>query len=94
MSYLLSGGHGVNVLPRPYSVRSSLYRGCHLLFALPFGVISLLYATVGQAGGTAFLALMAFAAFPPTEMRPTALALNIVAATYSTWVFNQNKVVD
>ena len=25
-----------------------------------FGIISLLYATVGQAGGTAFLALMAF----------------------------------
>jgi hypothetical protein len=35
--------------------------GIHLLFALLFGVISLLYATVGQAGGTAFLALMAFA---------------------------------
>ena len=48
------------------------------MFALLFGIISLLYATVGQAGGTAFLALMAFAAFPSTEMRPTALALNIV----------------
>jgi uncharacterized protein len=59
-----------------------------------FGIISLLYATVGQAGGTAFLALMAFAAFPSAEMRPTALALNIVAAAYSTWVFNREKVVD
>jgi uncharacterized membrane protein YfcA len=65
-----------------------------LLFALLFGVISLLYATVGQAGGTAFLALMAFAAFPSTEMRPTALALNVVVATCSTWVFNREKVVD
>jgi uncharacterized protein len=64
------------------------------LFTLLFGVISLLYATVGQAGGTAFLALMAFAAFPASEMRPTALGLNIVAATYSTWVFNREKVVD
>jgi uncharacterized protein len=64
------------------------------LFAIFFGVISLLYAMVGQAGGTAFLALMALAAFPSTEMRPTALALNIVAATYSTWVFNREKVVD
>jgi uncharacterized protein len=64
------------------------------LFALLFGAISLLYATVGQAGGTAFLALMAFAAFPASEMRPTALGLNIVAATYSTWVFNRKKVVD
>jgi len=64
------------------------------VLALLFGAISLLYATVGQAGGTAFLALMAFAAFPPSEMRPTALALNIVAAAYSTWVFNRKRVVD
>jgi uncharacterized membrane protein YfcA len=64
------------------------------VFAVLFGIISLLYATVGQAGGTAFLALMAFAAFPAAEMRPTALALNIVAAAYSTWVFNREKVVD
>jgi uncharacterized membrane protein YfcA len=64
------------------------------VLAIFFGIISLLYATVGQAGGTAFLALMAFAAFPPSEMRPTALALNIVAAAYSTGVFNRKKVVD
>jgi len=51
------------------------------LLALLFAVISLLYSTVGQAGGTAFLALMAFAIFPLSEMRPTALALNIIAAT-------------
>ena len=63
------------------------------MFALFFGLISLLYATVGEAGGIAFLALMAFAAFPPSEMRQTALALNIVAATYSTWVFSCEKVV-
>jgi uncharacterized protein len=64
------------------------------LFALLFGIISLLYATVGQAGGTAFLALMAFAAFPAAEMRPTALALNVIAALYSTWIFNQKRIVD
>ncbi|WP_225164193.1 sulfite exporter TauE/SafE family protein [Bradyrhizobium sp. BRP56] len=64
------------------------------MFSLVLAIISLLYTTVGQAGGTAFLALMAFAALPSTEMRPTALGLNIVVATYSTWVFNRNKVVD
>jgi uncharacterized protein len=68
--------------------------GIHLLFALLFGVISLLYATAGQAGGTAFLTLMAFAAFPLSEMRPTALGLNILAAAYSTWIFNRAKVID
>jgi uncharacterized membrane protein YfcA len=64
------------------------------MFAILFGVVSLLYATVGQAGGTAFLALMAFASFPSNEMRPTALLLNIVAATYSTWIFNRGRLVD
>ena len=68
--------------------------GLIAVLALLFGVISLLYATVGQAGGTAFLALMAFAAFPPSEMRPTALALNIIAAAYSTWAFSREQVMD
>src|SRR6476469_5448917 len=63
-----------------------------LLTAL-FAIVSLLYATVGQAGGTAFLALMAFASFPSNEMRPTALLLNIIAATYSTWLFNRGRLV-
>jgi uncharacterized protein len=65
-----------------------------IMFALLFGAVSLLYATVGQAGGTAFLALMAFASFPSNEMRPTALLLNIVAATFSTWLFNRRNLVD
>jgi uncharacterized protein len=65
-----------------------------IMFALLLGAVSLLYATVGQAGGTAFLALMAFASFPSNEMRPTALLLNIVAATYSTWLFNRGSLVD
>jgi uncharacterized membrane protein YfcA len=64
------------------------------MLALLFGAISLLYATVGQAGGTSFLALMAFASFSPSTMRPTALMLNIVASTYSTWLFNRGKFVD
>jgi uncharacterized membrane protein YfcA len=64
------------------------------MVTLLFGVVSLLYATVGQAGGTAFLALMAFASFPSAEMRPTALLLNIVAASYSTWLFNRGSLVD
>ena len=63
------------------------------MLALLFGAISLLYATVGQAGGTSFLALMAFAAFSPNEMRPTALLLNVVTASYSTWRFHHGGLV-
>jgi uncharacterized membrane protein YfcA len=64
------------------------------MLALLFGAASLLYATVGQAGGTSFLALMALASFSPAVMRPTALILNIVASTYSSWLFNRGKFVD
>jgi hypothetical protein len=58
------------------------------------GCVSLLYATVGQAGGTAFLAVMAFAEFPAAEMRATALLLNIVAAGYSTWRLRRGAAID
>jgi uncharacterized membrane protein YfcA len=64
------------------------------MLTLLFAAVSLLYATVGQAGGTAFLAVMAFASFPSNEMRPTALLLNIIAATYSTWLFNRGSLID
>jgi uncharacterized protein len=64
------------------------------MLALLFVATSLLYATVGQAGGTSFLALMALASFSPSEMRPTALILNIVASSYSTWLFNRGRFVD
>jgi uncharacterized membrane protein YfcA len=65
-----------------------------LIIAGLIGCVSLLYATAGQAGGTAFLAVMTFAAFPATEMRATALLLNIVAAGYATWRLHRSAVID
>ncbi len=67
--------------------------GHPFLVAGLIGVVSLLYATAGQAGGTAFLAVMAFAAFPATEMRQTALLLNIVAAGYATWRLHRRAAI-
>jgi hypothetical protein len=64
------------------------------LIAGLIGCVSLLYATAGQAGGTAFLAVMAFAAFPAAEMRPTALLLNVVAAGYATWRLHRRAAID
>jgi uncharacterized protein len=68
--------------------------GQTLLVAGLIGCVSLLYATAGQAGGTAFLAVMAFAAFPATEMRATALLLNIIAAGYTTWRLHRRGAID
>ena len=65
-----------------------------VLIAGAIGCVSLLYATAGQAGGTAFLAVMAFAAFPAAEMRGTALLLNIVAAGYATWQLHRRAADD
>src|SRR5215475_8561334 len=61
------------------------------MLALAFGAVSLLYSTVGQAGGTGFLAVMAFASFPTAEMRPTALLLNVIAAAYASWHLERGK---
>jgi uncharacterized membrane protein YfcA len=68
--------------------------GHSFLIAAVIGSVSLLYATAGQAGGTAFLAVMAFAEFPAIEMRPTALLLNIVAAGYATWRLYRRTAID
>lgn len=43
--------------------------------------IAVMYASVGQAGGTGYVAVMGLAGFAPEVVKPTALALNIVVAS-------------
>lgn len=54
------------------------------LLALLMGLAALLYTMVGHGGASAYLALMALFAVPTGVMRPTALTLNLVAATIAT----------
>jgi uncharacterized membrane protein YfcA len=58
------------------------------------GLLALLYATVGQAGGTAYIAVMALFGFPHDVMRPTSLLLNVIAAGYATWRLNRARAID
>jgi uncharacterized membrane protein YfcA len=58
-----------------------------LLLAVFFFVAALLYASVGHAGASAYLAIMALAGVSPDVARPTALALNIVVATLVSYRF-------
>lgn len=51
------------------------------LLAALFFAAAVLYASVGHAGGSAYLAAMALVGVAPTIMRPTALSLNILVAT-------------
>lgn len=44
-----------------------------------------LYSSVGHAGGSGYLAAMAFVSLAPETMRPTALALNILVASIATF---------
>ena len=48
-----------------------------LLAALFFGV-AVLYSSVGHAGASGYIAAMALLGFAPEQMRPTALALNLL----------------
>lgn len=65
-----------------------------LLIGFLIFVVSLLYGTAGQAGGSGFVAAMAFAAFPVDSIRATALTLNVVAAAYASVQVHRAKLVD
>lgn len=52
----------------------------HILFALSLAIVALLYSSVGQAGGTGYVALMGLAGFMPAVIKPSALALNILVS--------------
>ena len=48
---------------------------------------ALLYAAVGHAGASGYLAAMALVGVAPATMKPTALVLNLVVASLGTWRF-------
>ncbi len=52
-----------------------------LIIAALIGLAACLYTMVGHGGASAYLAIMALFAVAPEVMRPTALALNLVAAS-------------
>ena len=51
-----------------------------LLFPIALGVIAILYAAVGQAGGIGYVPLMGLADFAPAIIKPTALSLNLLVS--------------
>lgn len=55
--------------------------GLVILLAAAFVVVAALYSSVGHAGASGYLAVMALLGVAPAVMRPTALALNILVAS-------------
>ncbi len=54
---------------------------------IAFLVIATVYAAVGQAGASGYIAIMGWAGFPPLAMKTSALTLNLVVAAIGTAVF-------
>src|SRR5258705_12222166 len=56
-----------------------------LLLAACMFLGAVLYTSVGHAGASAYIALMALFGIAPAVMRPTALALNILVAGFTSF---------
>lgn len=56
-----------------------------------FFVVATLYTTVGHAGASGYLAMMALVGLAPETMRPTALALNILVAALTVYRFRRAR---
>lgn len=56
-----------------------------LLLAACMFLGAVLYTSVGHAGASAYLALMALFGLPPSVMRPTALVMNIIVASFTSF---------
>lgn len=50
-------------------------------------LVAMLYASVGHAGASGYIAVMSLLSLAPEFIRPTALTLNILVASLGTWQF-------
>lgn len=62
-----------------------------ILLSALFFVVATLYTTVGHAGASGYLAMMALVGLAPEAMRPTALVLNIVVAAFTVYRFRRAR---
>jgi len=62
-----------------------------ILLAVSFFVVATFYSTVGHAGASGYLAMMALIGLAPETMRPTALTINILVAAFTVYRFRQAR---
>ena len=63
---------------------------CDLLLTALFAIAAFLYASVGHAGASGYLAAMAIIGMAPATMRPVALLLNLVVASIALIQFSRS----
>jgi uncharacterized membrane protein YfcA len=54
---------------------------------LPLALVAFLYASVGHAGASGYIAVLALAGLPAAQIKPLALILNTVVAAQGSWQF-------
>jgi len=59
----------------------------HAILPLAIGLVALLYASVGHAGATGYIAVMTLLGMSAAAIRPTALVLNVFVATIASVQF-------
>ena len=60
----------------------------HLVYiTVCIGIVAFLYSSVGHAGASGYIAVMALFSMAPSAIKPTALVLNILVASIGTWQF-------
>ena len=66
------------------------------VWILPLAVlaVAILYAAVGHAGATGYIAVMGLLGLAPEVIRPTALVLNIIVAGLSAVRFARAGLID
>ena len=65
-----------------------------IMIAVLMGLAAALYTSVGHAGASGYLAIMTLFAVAPATMRPTALVLNIVVASFATFRFARAGLIN
>lgn len=58
-----------------------------LLLTLGVLIVAFLYASVGHAGASGYVAVMSLFSLAPTTIKPLALVLNILVASLASWQF-------
>ena len=57
------------------------------ILILGMGVVAFLYSSVGHAGASGYIAVMALCSVPAQQIKPIALALNITVSILASWNF-------
>src|SRR5512142_1792677 len=62
---------------------------CLIVLILGIFIVAFLYSSVGHAGASGYIAVLSLLSIAPAAIKPTALTLNILVASISTWQFRR-----